>query len=57
VGLNVSNEQPSTCISALLREEQRRSNPELPSTLVVSPEVSAGAVLMIHTCTFRHSFA
>jgi biotin-(acetyl-CoA carboxylase) ligase len=56
VGLNVSNEQPSTCINALLREEQRRSNPELTSGPAVNPEVTVvDPVLMndVHTLRIR----
>lgn len=49
MGLNVSNEQPTTCINALLREQQQRSCPGLASSPSVSPEVSTiDAVLMMH---------
>lgn len=40
IGLNVSNEEPSTCIDALLREEHGRHGSEPASSPAVSPEVS-----------------
>jgi hypothetical protein len=47
VGLNVSNEQPSTCINALLREAQQQHSPELNGSPAVSTEVSRRPVVSV----------
>lgn len=44
VGLNLGNEEPSTCIDALLRGEHQRRTGGQDSSLSVSPEARA------HSC-------
>lgn len=44
VGLNLGNEEPSTCIDALLRAEHQRRTGGQDSSLSVSPEARA------HSC-------